>query len=518
MRNIFLAFNLLALTGLWAAPLPPAHLGPPLQPLHAVTNRGHVGISSLAVSPGGRLWATWYAGITPNEDENNYVVLSTSGDNGKTWKEVLVADPDAGGPRRTFDPELWMAPDGTLRWSWTDRVMPYNNVASDTLWMVTLSDPEAEPPPNPTPEWIAKGVMMCKPLVLSTGEWVLPVAAWYADPSSGMVVSEDRGKTWRVRGGATMPKEDRLFDEHMFIERKDGSLWCLSRCKSGIREAVSRDRGKTWSPLAPSKIKHTSSRFFIRRLASGNLLLVKHGAVGTQTGRSHLTAFLSKDDGATWEGGLLLDERNGVSYPDGQQAANGLIYLTYDFDRVNSKEILFATFREEDVLSGKAVSPDTRLRQLISKGSGGSRAAVKPHADGKALAAGGSGALDAAPWETLPLKSGANLFTDRRYVCADGEVPPAFEKAVFVRVPLTGKKTLRCARAGVVGFLTPTVDRNKDSMAEALRAQGFSKVALPEIRLFNPQATQNFCTFYQKVCKEGETIAFGQWAVPVLLP
>lgn len=315
-----------------------------------------------------------------------------------------------------------------------------------------------------------------------------------------------------------MPKEDRLFDEHMFIERKDGSLWCLSRCKSGIREAVSRDRGKTWSPLAPSKIKHTSSRFFIRRLASGNLLLVKHGPVGTQTGRSHLTAFLSKDDGATWEGGLLLDERNGVSYPDGQQAANGLIYLTYDFDRVNSKEILFATFREEDVLSGKAVSPDTRLRQLISKGSGGARAAVKPHADGRALAAGGSGALDAAPWETLPLKSGAKLFTDRSYVCADGEVPPALEKAVFVRVPLTGKKTLRCARGGVVGFLTPTADRNKDSMAEALRAQGFSKVALPEIRLFNPQATQNFCTLYQKFCKEDETIAFGQWAVPVLLP
>ncbi len=100
-----------------ADPVPPQYVGPPQLPQHAVTNRAHVGISSIAVSPGGRLWATWYAGITPHEDENNYIVLSTSADNGKTWKEVLVADPDAGGPRRTFDPELWMAPDGTLRWT-----------------------------------------------------------------------------------------------------------------------------------------------------------------------------------------------------------------------------------------------------------------------------------------------------------------------------------------------------------------------------------------------------------------
>jgi len=518
MRNVLLIVAAWVITASGAAPVPPKHLGPPQLPLHSVTNRAHVGIPSLAVSPGGRLWATWYAGITPAEDQNNYVVLSTSGDNGKTWKEVLVSDPDADGPRRTFDPELWMAPDGTLRWTWTDRVMPYNNVTSDALWMVTIRDPESEPPAHPTPVYVAQGVMMCKPITLSTGEWVLPVATWYADPSSRMVVSQDQGQTWQVRGGATMPREDRLFDEHSFVERRDGSLWCLSRCKSGIREAVSRDRGKTWSPLEPSKIRHTSSRFFIRRLASGNLLLVKHGPIALKTGRSHLTAYLSKDDGATWEGGLLLDERNGVSYPDGQQVKNGLIYLAYDFDRTNAKEILFATFREEDVLAGKAVSPDARLRQLVSKGSGGLLPAVKPHADGAPLAAGGAGALDASKWETLPLASGAKLFTDRDYACADGQLPDAFRKASFVRVPLSGKKALRCIRAGVVGFLTPTIDRNKDSMSDALLSQGFRKVALPEIRLFNPQATQNFCTFYQKACQEDETISFAQWAVPVLLP
>ncbi len=37
--------------------------------------------------------------------------------------------------------------------------------------------------------------------------------------------------------------------------------------------------------------------------------------------RSHLTAWLSEDDGKTWRGGLMLDERATVSYPDGFQAA-----------------------------------------------------------------------------------------------------------------------------------------------------------------------------------------------------
>ena len=166
-----------------------------------------------------------------------------------------------------------------------------------------------------------------------------------------------------------MPKEDRNCDEHMFVERKDGSIWCLSRAKSGIREAISTDRGRTWSPLEPSTIQHPCSRFFITRLNSGNLLLVKHGPIDEKIGRSHLTAFVSKDDGKSWEGGLLLDERSGVSYPDGQQAADGTIYITYDFNRTRERHILFATFREEDALAGKPVTDAVRLRQLVSEGA-----------------------------------------------------------------------------------------------------------------------------------------------------
>ena len=343
--------------------------------IQSVTNRAFTGIPSLAITDNGRLWATWYAGPTPGEDVNSYVVLTTSGDGGKTWKEKLVVDPDETGPRRTFDPQLWIAPDGVLRWFWTDRNK--EDHAKQTLWMVTLDDPASETTAWHPPVRVAHGVMMGKPIVLSTGEWALPVAAWFQERSSGMVVSTDGGKTWSLRGGATMPKEARLFDEHSFVERRDGSLWVLARTKFGIAESVSMDRGATWVPMCPSWLQHTSARFFIRRLASGNLLLVKHGPLYKDVGRSQLTAYLSNNDGATWTGGLMLDERPGVSYPDGQQTADGRICVIYDYDRTGARQILLATFREEDVLSEKTSSPTVNLRRLVSQGTGGKRKASK---------------------------------------------------------------------------------------------------------------------------------------------
>ena len=186
-----------------------------------------------------------------------------------------------------------------------------------------------------------------------------------------MVVSADRGQTWTVRGGCHLPAKDREFDEHMFVERKDGSIWMLARTSYGIGESTSTDGGRTWPELKPSTILHPSARFFVRRLSSGSLLLVKHGPIDEKTDRSQLTAFISKDDGRTWGGGLLLDERAGVSYPDGQEGLDGLIRIIYDFSRTGDQTILMAVFREEDAAAGAAVSGAVRLRQLVSRGSGG---------------------------------------------------------------------------------------------------------------------------------------------------
>jgi len=63
----------------------------------------------------------------------------------------------------------------------------------------------------------------------------------------------------------------------------------------------------------------------------------------------------------------VLDERKGVSYPDGVQAPDGTIYISYDRNRATDGEILLARFTEEDILAKKPVGPKSKLKMLISK-------------------------------------------------------------------------------------------------------------------------------------------------------
>lgn len=211
--------------------------------------------------------------------------------------------------------------------------------------------------------------MMCKPLILSSGEWALPVSTWReTDNSAKIVVSGDRGASWQVRGGCSVPPSLRSYDEHMLIEKKDGRLWMLIRNRKGIGESFSSDNGKTWSGFSMSAIENPDSRFFIRRLSSGNLLLVKNGPVDVKTPRSHLQAFVSVDDGLTWEGSLMLDEREGVSYPDGDQDDSGAIYMVYDRGRKSSQEILLACFTEDDIIRGAPDGKTCDFRIVVSKG------------------------------------------------------------------------------------------------------------------------------------------------------
>lgn len=343
---------------------------------YALSGRLFQGISSLAVAPNGRIWANWYANsVKPGEGSGNYVVAATSMDKGETWTEKVIIDPEWSKGRRAFDPEMWVDPNGKLWLFWSQS----STFSFQGVWVMTTENPGDENPVWSKARHLTKGVMMCKPIVLSSGEWVLPVSVWSVKVDSAkMVVSTDEGKTWTVRGGANVSEEFRSFDEHVIIEKKDGSLQMFRRVRSkapqaagetAIWQSVSNDCGKTWTEASPwAGVKSPSSRFLVRRLKSGKLLLVKHGlAIDSCTGRSNLSAWLSDDDGITWQGGLILDERNHVSYPDGVQVADGTIYITSDHERNSDREIVMARFTEKDVLAGKLVNPDSKIKMVISK-------------------------------------------------------------------------------------------------------------------------------------------------------
>lgn len=364
-------------------------------------NRRFQGIPGIARAPNGRLWATWYAG---GEDEGpeNYVVLATSGDDGRTWSDLrFVIDPPA--EVRAYDPVLWLDPQGRLWWFHAQSYGWWDGRAG--VWAVVTENPESEYPSWSSPRRIADGIMMNKPTVLKNGNWLLPVSIWNRKPPEGLssdnrryippdqlhwdparvgayvYSSQDQGATFSPLAKVEIP--DPQFDEHMVVERKDGSLWLLARNQKGMAESSSFDDGRTWTEAKAASIPHIASRFFIRRLLSGRLLLVKHNphldtvwlsgkpVSNAWLQRSYLTAYLSDDDGKTWFGGLVLDERIAVSYPDGVQAPDGRIFVIYDYNRKTDKEILLSVFTEEDVLAGHPVSTADLFKVLVNKATGG---------------------------------------------------------------------------------------------------------------------------------------------------
>ena len=334
---------------------------------YAAGSREWQGIPGIERSANGRLWALWYSG-GKGEGNENYVVLVTSGDDGKRWsKPKLVIDPP--GPVRAYDPCLWHDPTGRLWLCWAQSNTLWDGRSG--TWAITTEHSGNADPKWTKPRRLANGIMMNKPTVLSTGEWAFPIAVWNGKPFrkdmdaerfSNLHLTADGGKTFKIIRGPDVEK--RTYDEHILIERQDGSWWVLVRTSYGIGESVSTDRGKTWSAGGDSGIAGPSARFFIRRLRSGKLLIVNHYKF---TKRSHMTASLSDDDGKSWYGHLLLDARKYVSYPDGIETPDGRIYVIYDRERSKAKEILMAVFTEKDVAAGKLVSNVAQLKVLINR-------------------------------------------------------------------------------------------------------------------------------------------------------
>ncbi|CAN5829850.1 sialidase family protein [soil metagenome] len=322
------------------------------------------GIPGLERSPEGRLWATWYGG-GEGEGTENYVMLVTSDDVGRSWSKLKLVIDQPDSEVRCYDPCLWTDPDGRLWLFWAQSYRHFDGRCG--VWAIVAEDANDADTSWSEPRRLCDGILMNKPTVLSSGDWLLPTAIWRIEDSCRVVASTDKGETWTLRGAANIPDpEHRNCDEPMIVERQDGNLWLLARTRYGIGESHSSDGGKTWSPVEPTAIEHPVARFFVRRLNSGNLLLVKHGPIDEVTGREQLLAFVSRDDGESWEGGLMLDERRGISYPDGVEAPDGTISIIYDRDRKGALEILMATFTEADALAGKP-SESTRLRVLVNR-------------------------------------------------------------------------------------------------------------------------------------------------------
>lgn len=333
------------------------------------------GIPGIVRTKGGRTFVTFYSGNTC-EYYGNFAVVIKSDNDGEFGEPIVATFRE--GRTRCFDPVLWIDPLGRLWFIWS--------VMNDDLVYASIcDDPDADDIVFGEEFALGTGIMMNKPVVLSTGEWIFPIAVWKQDCNVGIPLtapngsgafvykSTDNGKSFTKIGGVDVP--GRTFDEHMIVEKENGVLWMLVRCKGGIGESYSYDRGRTWSRGQMTSLGGPDSRFHITRLRSGRILLINHHKF---TGRNNLAAFLSEDDGKTFPYMLMLDERENVSYPDAMEADDGYVYVTYDRERgaflptldhayASAREVLVARITEQDILKGELTDKGSYLKRVASK-------------------------------------------------------------------------------------------------------------------------------------------------------
>ena len=371
------------------------------------------GIPTIATSASGkRQFLAWY-GNMKTEMSGNYIMLSYGDKNNWQNKVDVIIKSQHDDSVRLFDPCLWRSPSGdiwlfwaqskgTYRFDKNQEVDPENKYGQydrrGGVWYAICKNPDDENPQWTAPKRLCNGVLLNKPIALKNGKWAFPVSEFYIsaindlkslEEGAKLYVSDTDAKNFELINSIRIPYAP--YPEHMFVEKKNGELWLLSRKQqefqlelvwekgkkrytfgnSGILEAFSSDGGKTFGKLRPSPITHPDSRFFIYRLKSGNLILVKNYADDEKwlSGkprdasnirwykREKIVVYLSKDDGKTWQGGLVLDGRQNVSYPDADEDSNGNIYVCYDYERYKHQEIYVAKITEADILNKKITSP-----------------------------------------------------------------------------------------------------------------------------------------------------------------
>ena len=321
---------------------------------------------------GGRLFCV-YSGDnhSAGETTDNYTVCAYSDDNGDSFKLAFYAYHDE--RVRMSETLIFSAPDGTLYHFWTQNAGYFDGRGG--IWCAYCEKPDAEKPIFSEPRRICDGCMADNPVILRDGRWLFPSSVWtHIKKDVHPLPDYEKVSVFASAGGIDgitylggVVDDTPSFSENTVYEKKDGTLRMLFRTdpkSGGIKFADSVDGGRTWSDAEPFVLEGPSARFMAAVLPSGNLLLVTHYNF---EGRNNLTALLSEDEGESFPYALLLDERKDVSYPSGNVDADGRVTLAYDREREHAREIMLASFTEEDIRRG-SFGDGSYTKKIVAKG------------------------------------------------------------------------------------------------------------------------------------------------------
>ena len=291
--------------------------------------------STIVEARPGALVAAWFGGTAErNPDVGIWVARE---ENGHWLEAVEVADgAQAVGPRLpTWNPVLCQPRDGPL-------LLFYKIGPSPAAWwgmmLSSVDGGKTWSPPRRLPAGIL-GPIKDKPLQLADGALLCPSST--EDAQLGWQVhferTADLGRTWTVTQAANVMGGFNAIQPTLLVHR-DGRLQALCRSKEGlVVETWSADEGRTWSRLAATALPNPNSGIDGVTLADGRQLLVYNH---TSTARTPLNVAVSRD-GRTWTPVLVLESEPGqYSYPAVIQAADGLVHVTYTWQRKMIKHVV----------------------------------------------------------------------------------------------------------------------------------------------------------------------------------
>jgi predicted neuraminidase len=189
------------------------------------------------------------------------------------------------------------------------------------------------------------GPVRNKPVLLGNGRLLCPSSTENKGWRVHMEWTADLGKTWK-RTEALNSGDTLAAIQPAILKHPGGKLQILCRTKRDrIYTAWSNDNGETWTKLEPSALPNNNSGIDAVTLKDGRHLLVyNHLDLKNDKGdRNKLHLAVSKD-GINWEAVTTLENDASpdgeYSYPAVIQSADGLVHITYTWNRELIKHVV----------------------------------------------------------------------------------------------------------------------------------------------------------------------------------
>ncbi|WP_334319659.1 sialidase family protein [Termitidicoccus mucosus] len=302
--------------------------------------------STIVETSPGKLVASWFGGTA--ERNPDVCIWVAHFENGHWTEGVRVADGAQGDGTRlpTWNPVLFQAPNGG------PLVLFYKVGPSPSTWwgmkMTSMDGGKTWTEPERLPKGIL-GPIKNKPVVLANGAWYSP-SSTEGGPDGWIVhfeVSHDSGKTWGIIGPVDKGVGFDAIQPSVLFHR-DGRLQALCRTKEGVVAMTwSNDNGTRWSPLAATELPNPNSGTDAVTLSDGRQLIVynhyAHRPDLSGKGYRYPIDIAVSLDGVKWDHALTLDAEPleaGYAYPAVIQSADGLVHITYTWDRKRIKHVV----------------------------------------------------------------------------------------------------------------------------------------------------------------------------------